>query len=168
MEWKGWFLDRATRECSWPQNERECVTLWAIGTILSSDHEGNEYFSAQPLIRMKALHGDKAIHPKLAIEVHLKWRVIITSIGHQSKSRNRMWILNHLIWLASIGNRGFECKFISLDPIGMSLWSLDREMSPTDLPHGGQCRGIFLSENTSEIALTWEHFRDKSCSWMRN
>ena len=51
-------------------NERGCVTLWAIGMILSLDHEGNEHFSAQPLLRMKALHGGKAIHPKLPIEVH--------------------------------------------------------------------------------------------------
>ena len=54
---------------------------------MSLDHEGNEYFSAQPLIRMKALRGDKANHPKLPIEVHLIGRVYITSIGHQSKSR---------------------------------------------------------------------------------
>ena len=84
------------------------------------------FFSTQPLLRMEALHGGQAIHPKLPIEVHLKWRMNIISIGHQSKSRNKRWILNHLIWLASIGNRGFACKFISLDSIGTSLWSLDQ------------------------------------------
>jgi len=132
MEWVAWSPDRATQECSWPQNEKGCVTLWAIGMILSVDHEGNEYSLAQPLLRMKDLHfikdecDGKPIHPKLPIEVHLKWRVSITSIGHQSKSRNNMRVLNHLIWLASIDNRGFECEFISLDSIGMSLWSLDQ------------------------------------------
>jgi hypothetical protein len=48
--------------------------MWAIGTILSLDHEGSEYSSAQPLLRMKDLHGGKAIHPKLPIEVHFDWK----------------------------------------------------------------------------------------------
>ena len=59
-------------------------------------HEGNEFVSTYPLLREEALHfikderGGKANHPKLPIEVHLIGRVNITSIGHQSKSRNRM------------------------------------------------------------------------------
>ena len=59
-------------------------------------HEGNEFLSTHPLLRYEALHfikdeyGGKSIHPKLQIEVHLIGRVNITSIGHQSKLRNKM------------------------------------------------------------------------------
>ena len=153
----------------------------SVGQMNNSDfgHEENEFVSTHPLLRYEALHfikderGGKAIHPKLPIEVYLKWRVNITSIGHQSKSRNKMWILNHLIWLASIGNWGFECKFISLYSIGMSLWSLDQKMSPTDLQHSCHGQGIFFGENTLEVALTWEHDGlhmvplPGSCGWNR-
>ena len=124
MEWVAWSPDRETQEFSWSHSERGCVTLWVKWTIPSSGHEGNEFLSTHPLRRWKASHfmkdehGGKAIHPKLSIEVHLIGRVIITSIEHQSKSRIKKWTLIHLIWLASIDNRGYECEFISLDSIG--------------------------------------------------
>ena len=63
---------------------------------LEFDHEVNEFLSTHALLRYEASHfikdehGGKAIHPKLPIEVHLIARVNITSIGHQSKSRNKM------------------------------------------------------------------------------
>ena len=126
MEWVAGSPDRATQECSWPQDEKGCVTLWAIGMILSLDHEENEYFSAQPLIRMKALHGDKAIHPKIPIEVHLKWRVNITCINQNQGTRCEFWItwfdwywsktedkvgsLSHSIW--SVRHKGESCSRI--------------------------------------------------------
>jgi hypothetical protein len=58
-------------------------------------HEGIEFLSIHPLLRWKTTPfikdecGGKAIHPKLPIEVQMKWSVIITSIGHQSKSRKQ-------------------------------------------------------------------------------
>ena len=36
-------LQTEQRECLWPHNERGCVTLWAIRTILSSGPEENEF-----------------------------------------------------------------------------------------------------------------------------
>ena len=82
-------------------------------------------------------------------------RVDITSIGHQFDwHRSVLEDLNvnlfHSIRLV--------CPY---DP-------LTKKMSPTDIQHGSQCRGIFLGENTLEIALTWEHLRDESRSRMRN
>jgi hypothetical protein len=64
--------------------------------IPSFGHEGNEFLSIHALLRWKTMPfikdecGGKAIHPKLPIEVQMKWSVIITSNGHQSKSRNKM------------------------------------------------------------------------------
>ena len=125
MSWKKLiFLVIRTQNCLFgPQS---CTSSFTMGpwTIPSSGHEGNEFLSTHPLLRWKASHfikderGGKAIHPKLPIEVHLIGRVNITSIGHQSKSRIKIWTLIHLIWLASIDNRGYECEFISLDSIG--------------------------------------------------
>ena len=43
MEWVAWSPERETQECSRPHNERGCVTLWAIWTILSSGPGGNEF-----------------------------------------------------------------------------------------------------------------------------
>jgi hypothetical protein len=66
---------RIEQERSWPHNERGCVTPWAIGMIPNSDPEVNEFLSTHSLLRWKALRfikdecGDKAIHPKLPIEV---------------------------------------------------------------------------------------------------
>jgi hypothetical protein len=77
VEWVVWSPDRASQECSWPRGERGCVTLWAIGMIPSSGHEGNEFLSTHPLLRWKASCfikdecGGKAIHPKLLIEVQM-------------------------------------------------------------------------------------------------
>ena len=134
---------------------------------------GVSIFSTQPLLRMKSLHEDKAIHPKLPIEVHFKWRVNITSIGHQSKSRNKMWVLNHLIWLASIGNRGFKCEFISLDSIGMALWSIDQKGEPYGLITWRSRSRHIPRGNTSEVVLTREYDGlhmvplPGSCGWDR-
>jgi hypothetical protein len=96
MDWVVWSPDKASQERSWPHSERWCVTLWAIGTILSSGHEGNEFLSTHPLLRCKASCfikdecGSKTIHPKHPIEVQMIWNVIVTSTRHQSKSRNKM------------------------------------------------------------------------------
>jgi hypothetical protein len=54
MEWVVWSLDKETQERSWPHKERACVTLWAIGTISSSGHKGNEFLSTHPILRWKA------------------------------------------------------------------------------------------------------------------
>jgi hypothetical protein len=82
---------------------------------------------------IKDEYGGKAMHPKLPIEVQLIWSVIVTLIGHQSKSRNKIWVLNHLIWLASIGNQGQECEFGSLDSISFGPYDpLTKKMNPTD------------------------------------
>ena len=75
--------------------------MWAIGTILSLDHEGNEYSSAQLLLRTKALHGGKAIHPKLPIEVHFD----------RKGEHNFYW--------ASIKIKEQNVSFESLDLIGI-------------------------------------------------
>ena len=83
------------------------------------------------------------------------WRVSITSIGHQSKSRNKMCVLNHLIWLALIGNRG--CEFISLDSIGMALWSLDQKGESCGLITWWSRSRHIPRWNTSEVALTREY-----------
>jgi hypothetical protein len=53
------------------------------------------FFQLIPSLARRASHfkgdyGGKAIHPKLPIEVYLIGRVNITSIGHQSKSRNEV------------------------------------------------------------------------------
>ena len=69
--------------------------------ILSSDHEGNEYFSAHPLLRMKALHGGKAIRPKLPIEIHFD----------RKREHNFYW--------ASIKIKEQNVNFESLDLIGI-------------------------------------------------
>ena len=66
-------------------------------------HEGDEFLLTHPLLRYEALYfikderGGKATHPKLPKEVHLIRRMNITSIGHHSKSRIRVCVLNHLI-----------------------------------------------------------------------
>ena len=115
-----------------------------------------KWVSTHPFLRRETSHG-KAIHPKLPIEVQLKWRMIVTSIGHQSKSRSKMWILNHLTWLASISNRGYESEF------GFTRFDRHRPYDPLTkdesfgLRHGGQCRGIFLGGNTLDVTSTQEH-----------
>jgi hypothetical protein len=54
MEWVVWSPEKETQQHSWPHNERACVTLWAIGTVPSSGHKGNEFLSTHPLLRWKA------------------------------------------------------------------------------------------------------------------
>jgi len=43
------------------------------------------------------------------------------------------------------------------------LWSLDQKYESYGLWYGGQCRGIFLGENTSDVILTREH----DCAFLR-
>ena len=68
---------------------------------MSSDHEEIEYFSTQPLLRMKALHGGKAIRPKLPIEIHFDRKC------------------EHNFYWASIKIKEQDVSFESLDLIGI-------------------------------------------------
>jgi hypothetical protein len=90
---------------------------------------------------------------KLPIEVQMIWSVIITSIGHQSKSRNKMWVLNHLIWLALIDDE--DMSLLHLIWSAWPLWSLDQKDEPDGLWYGGQCRGIFLGVYGTPRMLPW-------------
>ena len=98
-------------------------------------------------------------------------KVNITSIGPQSKSRNKMWVLNHLIWLALIGSRG--CEFISLDSIGMALWSPDQKGESYGLITWWSRSRPIPRWNTSEVVLKWEYDGlhmvplPGSCGWDR-
>ena len=62
-------LQTEQRECLWPRNERGCVTLWAIRTILSSGPEENE-FQLIPSLGEKLRMAKQST--KLPIEVQLK------------------------------------------------------------------------------------------------
>ena len=81
---------------------------WIFCGLISRSLSGKPHVSSKMNVAAK--------HP---IEVRTIWSVFVTSIEHQSKSRNKMWVWNHLIWLASIGNRGQECEFASLNSIGL-------------------------------------------------
>jgi hypothetical protein len=56
------------------------------------------------------------------------WSVIVASIGHQTKSRNKMWVLNHLIWLASINDE--DMSLLHSIRSAWPLWSLDQKDEP--------------------------------------
>ena len=111
-----------------------------------------KWVSTHPFLRRETSHG-KAIHPKLPIDVQLKWSVIVTSIGHQSNQgvRSEFWI-TWFDWHRPI----IEDNNVSLVHSIRSawpLWSLDQKNESYGLWNSGHCRGIFLGEKHLECYL---------------
>ena len=126
-----------------------------------------KWVSTHPFLRRETSHG-KAIHPKLPIEVQLKWSVIVTSIGHQSNQgvRSEFWI-TWFDWHRSI----IEDKDVILVHSIRSacpLWSLDQKNESYGLWDSGHCRGIFFGEKHLgcylDTGMWWDFFCCFFCS----